>query len=78
VHFHATNGEGYAFLREAVQQLDNLNPQVAARMVKPLTTWRRYDKERQALMQEQLEMLLQKKLSNDLYEIVTKSLGGVV
>ncbi len=53
------DGEGYAFLRETVQQLDKLNPQVAARMVKPLTTWKRYDKERQELMREQLELLLQ-------------------
>ncbi len=28
-------------------------------MVKPLTTWRRYDKERQELMREQLELLQQ-------------------
>lgn len=75
IHFHAKSGEGYAFLRETIQQLDRLNPQVASRMLTPLTTWRRYDKERQALMQEQLELLLQdKKLSMDLYEQVTKSL----
>lgn len=75
VNFHAKDGEGYAFLREAVQQLDRLNPQVSARMVKPLTTWGRYDKERQALMREQLDVLLQdKKISKDLYELVSKSL----
>jgi aminopeptidase N len=74
IHFHASNGEGYAFLRDCVQQLDKLNPQVAARMVNPLTTWKRYDKERQQLMRQQLELLLDKKLSTDLYELVTKSL----
>lgn len=75
IHFHAENGEGYAFLRETVQQLDKLNPQVAARMIKPLTDWERYDKERQALMREQLAILLQSaKISNDLYELTTKSL----
>jgi aminopeptidase N len=76
VNFHSRDGEGYAFLREVVQQLDKLNPQVAARMVKPLTTWSRYDKERQELMREQLELLQQdKKLSPDLYEMVSKSLS---
>jgi aminopeptidase N len=75
VNFHAKNGEGYAFLRETVQQLDKLNPQISARMVKPLTSWRRYDKERQALMQGQLELFLQdNKMSKDLYELVSKSL----
>lgn len=75
VHFHAKSGEGYAFLREVVSQLNRLNPQIAARMVNPLTTWKRYDKERQQLMRKQLELLLQdQKLSRDLFEIVSKSL----
>ncbi|VVC76098.1 Aminopeptidase N [Aquicella siphonis] len=79
VNFHSKNGEGYAFLREMVHQLDKLNPQVASRMVKPLTAWKRYDKERQELMREQLELLLHenKKLSRDLFEVVTKSLKEV-
>ncbi len=73
--FHAGNGEGYVFLREFVQQLDKLNPLVAARMVKPLTSWKRYDKERQRLMREQLQVILKdKNLSNDMYELVSKSL----
>ncbi len=75
VNFHTASGEGYAFLREIVHQLDKLNPQIAARMVNPLTSWKRYDKERQALMQKQLEVLLQDtKISTDLYELVSKSL----
>jgi aminopeptidase N len=74
IHFHAHDGLGYVFLREVVAQLDRLNPQVAARMVKPLTTWGRYDKERQELMREQLKQLLDEKLSPDMYELVTKSL----
>lgn len=75
VNFHTESGEGYAFLRDIVQQLDKINPQIAARMVDPLTRWQRYDKERKRLMREQLEVLLQdKKISSDLYELVTKSL----
>lgn len=74
--FHVKTGEGYAFLSEVVRQLNQLNPQVAARMVNPLTAWRRYDNERQKLMRAQLELLLQdNQLSKDLYEIVSKSLG---
>jgi len=75
INFHAEDGEGYAFLRDIVQRLDKLNPQVAARMVKPLTMWKRYDKERQTLMLAQLTLLLQdKKISSDLYELVSKSI----
>jgi aminopeptidase N len=76
-HFHDKSGEGYAFLVTVVQQLDGLNPQVAARMVQPLINWRRYDKQRQALMCQQLETLIKNnKLSADLYEVVSKSLRG--
>lgn len=74
IHFHAKNGKGYEFLRECVEALDALNPQVAGRMVNPLTTWKRYDKERQQLMKQQLMLLLDKKLSTDVYELVSKSL----
>lgn len=74
INFHLRSGEGYVFLRTVVEQLDKLNPQVAARVIKPLTAWKRYDKERQALMRDQLEHLAQEKLSPDVYELVTKSL----
>ena len=76
INFHVKTGEGYQFLREVVLQLDKLNPQVAARMMKPLTNWKRYDKERQALMKSQLKAILEdNRLSPDLYELVTKSLS---
>ncbi|MHB1948430.1 MAG: aminopeptidase N [Gammaproteobacteria bacterium] len=75
VHFHASNGEGYEFLASVVDKLNTINPQIAARMVTPLTQWRRYDSGRQALMKKQLEGILQNKnLSKDVYEIVNKSL----
>ncbi|MBV8802440.1 MAG: aminopeptidase N [Gammaproteobacteria bacterium] len=73
--FHAADGEGYEFLKECVLQLDKINPQIAARMVKPFSEWQRYDAKRQHLMHEALEQILQNKdLSKDVYEIVTKSL----
>jgi aminopeptidase N len=73
--FHAADGEGYQFLADVVLQLDAINPQIAARMVKPFSEWRRFDNSRQHLMREQLERMLNtKKLSKDVFEIVTKSL----
>jgi aminopeptidase N len=76
VNFHAAHGAGYVFLSNIVLQLNDFNPQIAARMVTPLTEWRRYDAKRQSLMREQLEFILTKKnLSKDVYELVTKSLG---
>lgn len=73
---HAESGEGYVFLREIVQKLDELNPQVAARMIKPLTTWKRYSPDRQRLMCEQLEIILKSGIvSPDVYELASKSLN---
>lgn len=75
IHFHTKTGEGYQLLADIVLQLNSLNPQVAARMVKPLTDWKRFDETRQKLMREQLELLAKNKnLSPDLFELVTKSL----
>jgi aminopeptidase N len=75
VYFHAKSGEGYALLRTVVEELDCFNASIAARMVKPLINWRRYDPDRQQLMQEQLKIILQnKKISSNVYEIVSKGL----
>ncbi len=75
VRFHDSSGEGYRFLAEQIIRLDSINPQVAARLVSPFTTWKRYEKKRQALIYEQLKYISQKQgLSNDVGEIVLKSL----
>lgn len=73
--FHDESGEGYAFLADQVLRLDKLNPQVAARMAGALSRWKRYDEKRQGLMKKALERIEEEKgLSNDVYEIVSKSL----
>ena len=73
--FHDLSGAGYVFLADRVIELDALNPQVAARLVSPLSRWRRYDSERQGLMKTQLERIQrQENLSTDVGEIVGKSL----
>ena len=56
-------------------KLNAINPQIAARMAAPFSQWRRYDDKRQSLMKHQLNTLLQEpKLSDDLKELVEKSL----
>jgi aminopeptidase N len=74
-HFHALNGQGYEFLANQVLTLNLLNPQVASRMLSPLTSWRRYDTNRQGLMKKQLERIMNSPaISNDVYEVASKSL----
>jgi aminopeptidase N len=54
-----------------------MNPQIAARLVTPLKEWKRYTPELQALMQAALQTIMDEpKLSNDVFEMVNKSLKG--
>lgn len=74
-HFHQTNGEGYEWLAERVIELDKLNPQIASRLIGPLTKWQRIDVKSGQLMKKALEKIGNKdNLSKDVYEIVNKSL----
>ncbi|MFT3921652.1 MAG: aminopeptidase N [Myxococcales bacterium] len=73
--FHDPSGAGYRFLRERVLQIDPFNPQVAARMVAPLTRFARFEPKRRELMVAELTQMLDAgKLSRDLYEQVSKAL----
>lgn len=76
VNFHRKDGEGYRFIADYVMQLNDLNPQVAARLIGPLTYFQRYDKERKDLMKAELARIgAMPKLCSDLYEVVTKALA---
>ena len=74
LRFHAIDGSGYVFLQEQVLALDPANPQIAARLLRALSRWQRYDPERQAKMRTVLESVVAAKVSKDVYEIATKSL----
>ncbi len=75
VRFHAVDGSGYAFLKEQVLALDGANPQIAARLLRSLSRWRRFDEPRQRLMRAVLHEVVGAGVSKDVYEIASKSLG---
>lgn len=73
--FHTKDGAGYQLVADAVMQIDNNNPQLAARLVSAFNSIRRFDAERQTLMRQQLERIQAKDgLSNDVFEIVERAL----
>lgn len=73
--FHHVSGRGYTLLASVVNQLDVINPSLAARLVTPLTQWRRFDSKRGLLMKDKLQYLLeQPTVSKDLYEVISKSI----
>lgn len=74
VNFHDKDAAGYQFLADKVIELNQINPQIASRLVIPLTRFKRMDKIRQGLMKAQLERIQQEKLSADLFEIIEKAL----
>jgi len=76
VNFHAQDGSGYSFLGEQITALDPINPQLAARMVRYLERWKRFEPRRQALMKTELEQVRAiRGLSKESAEIVGKLLA---
>jgi len=74
--FHDASGKGYQFLALEVLKVDEINPQIAARLVGVFSSWRKYDLNRQHLMKTALLSIMAKKgLSKDCYEIVSKSVN---
>lgn len=75
VNFHREDGAGYRFLADQVLVLNRSNPQIASRLLVPLTKWRKYLPAAQQLMRAELQRVLaEPELSSDVYEVVSKSL----
>ncbi|MCA8864981.1 MULTISPECIES: aminopeptidase N [unclassified Halomonas] len=75
VNFHRLDGQGYQLLADVVIELNRLNPEIAARLITPLTRWQRFDETRQALMRSELERIKAQPLSSNVYEVVEKALA---
>jgi len=75
INFHGKAGDGYKYLADKIIILNTQNPQIASRLLTPLTKWKKYNPERQALMKSQLERIMaEPDLSKDVFEVVSKSL----
>jgi aminopeptidase N len=76
VNFHREDGAGYRFLADHVIELNRTNPQIAARLLPPLSKWQKYPKAAQVLMVAELRRIAaQVDLSPDVFEVVAKSLA---
>lgn len=77
MYFHHESGEGYELVADYIVALDEINPQITARLASAFALWRRFDAARQLMMQEQLKRIAAKPhLSRDTYEVVTTVLGA--
>ncbi|MFH8387750.1 aminopeptidase N C-terminal domain-containing protein [Kitasatospora sp. NPDC018058] len=71
-HFHAADGSGYRFAAEQILRVDEVNPQVSARLAGSLGSWRKVDQARRELMREALQKVAQHSgLSLEASEVVT-------
>jgi len=76
VVFHQADGEAYEFYADHIIKLNDLNPQMSARLANAFSTWTRYDESRQTLIKDQLHRILKHDgIAKDVYEIVKKTLG---
>lgn len=72
--FHSV--EGYELLADAIIRLNASNPQIAARLMAPLTHWQRFDEPFSKQMKSALHRIHKTpELSSDVFEVVSKSLG---
>jgi aminopeptidase N len=74
--FNRADGAGYEFLTDIVLELDPANPQVAARLLTAMRSWRSLEPQRQGRAEAALRRILaQPALSADLRDIASRSLG---
>ncbi len=73
--FHDASGSGYEYLTDILVKLNELNPQIAARMITPLIQFSKFDDGRQQKMKAcLLRLKALPNLSKDLFEKVEKAL----
>ncbi len=73
--FHAEDGQGHQFLAAQVVAIDELNPQVASRMVSLLNDYKQFSEQTAASMRRAIEQIhATQPLSANVFEIVDKAL----
>ncbi|MDB6096615.1 MAG: aminopeptidase [Francisellaceae bacterium] len=75
IAFHQANGKAYEFMQDMILKIDKFNPQVASRLVKCFSDWKKFDVKRQNYMKTCLEgMMSEPNLSKNVHELVSKLL----
>ena len=75
--FHHASGAAYTLLADWLITLDPINPQTTARMCSAFQTWKRYDAQRQDMIQKEVgRILATPSLSRDTTEMLTRIQGA--
>ncbi len=74
--FNALDGSGYDLLARVVLEIDSKNPQIAARLLSAMRSWRTLEPKRRALAEARLKHIVsQENLSADTKDIATRALA---
>jgi aminopeptidase N len=75
--FHQTDGKSYQFWAQQVVELNEINPQVAARLARALDRWKQFSPSYQIHMKSALKFVSDhKNLSSDVAEVINKALNS--
>ncbi len=75
VNFNRPDGQGYDFIADRVLEIDRFNPQIAARLLSSLRSWKALEPERRKVARRTLQRIAKAKpLSADAFEIVSRML----
>ena len=75
IQFHCQ--DGYELMSEVVIELDDLNPQIAARFAGIFNHWRRFVPKYSKLLELQIKSIIDRdKISKDVFEIVQSAIKG--
>ena len=76
LQFNRPDGAGYAFLADQILKIDPFNPQIAARLLNALRSWRNLEPKRRTKAKRALIRISEEPgISRDVFEIINKTLG---
>ena len=73
--FHAKDNSGYEFVADQIILIDKINPQTAARMITPMTNISKFNNNTKNRIKKYLNLILNSNPSNDVFEVISKSLN---
>ena len=74
IAFHRSDGAGYRLMSEVIERLQASNPQIAARMLAPMTRWRRYAVGQETMRAELERLAAIDPLPKDVFEVLNRAL----
>ena len=73
--FHANDGSGYKFVTNQIILIDKINPQIASRVVTPLTNISKFNEISKKRINKYLVNILKSNPSNDVLEVVKNAIN---